>query len=136
MLKKLNQKYSTINSLIGDTAVFTGKFEAYGPLRIDGKFNGDIFSEDMVYLGNKSLVNCNIRAKKVIIGGTIKGDVYANKSIIALKSSEIIGNLYAPSIELEDGVIFNGRCNVITKEELDKLLEKNNSKKDKSGIKK
>lgn len=124
MNKKIEKSSAGINSFIGDAAILHGEFEVSGPLRIDGKFKGRIVSTGMVYIGKKSLSECTIIAKNVIIGGTIKGSIYAENSLTVLKTAEIIGNIYSTSVKMDDGVVFDGECRILTKDEMRELIEK------------
>lgn len=75
-------------------------------------------------LGKKSISECVILAKSATIGGTIKGDIYAENSLIVLKSAEIIGNIYTTSINMDDGVVFDGKCQILTKDQIRELMDK------------
>lgn len=122
---KSNLGLSTgISTFIGDSTILRGDFEVNGPLRIDGKFKGSIISTSIVYIGKKSISECAIFAKNVTIGGTIKGDIYAENSLTVLKTAEIIGNIYATSVNMEDGVIFDGKCQILNKDQIRELMDK------------
>lgn len=114
---------TTINSIVGESTSFAGEFKSDGPLRIDGNFKGRIVSFGRVYIGKKGKAACTVFAKKIVIGGTIKGDIYAEENVIALKSAEIIGNIYTNSIKMEDGVFFDGECKVLPKEDMVELIK-------------
>ena len=78
-----------INTFVGDSTILRGDFEVNGPLRVDGKFKGSIISTSVVYIGEKSISECSIFAKNITIGGTIKGDIYAeNNAIQYIQSSK------------------------------------------------
>ena len=128
MIKKKTENslgfFNGINTFVGDSTILRGDFEVNGPLRIDGKFKGSIISNSMVYIGKKSISECVILAKSATIGGTIKGDIYAENSLIVLKSSEIIGNIYTTSINMDDGVVFDGKCQILTKDQIRELMDK------------
>lgn len=128
MIKKKTENslgfFNGINTFVGDSTILRGDFEVNGPLRIDGKFKGSIISNSMVYIGKKSISECVILAKSATIGGTIKGDIYAENSLIVLKSAEIIGNIYTTSINMDDGVVFDGKCQILTKDQIRELMDK------------
>ncbi|MBO5288910.1 MAG: polymer-forming cytoskeletal protein [Spirochaetales bacterium] len=128
MIKKKTENslgfFNGINTFVGDSTILRGDFEVNGPLRIDGKFKGTIISNSMVYIGKKSISECVILAKSATIGGTIKGDIYAENSLIVLKSAEIIGNIYTTSINMDDGVVFDGKCQILTKDQIRELMDK------------
>ena len=79
----------------------------------------------MVYIGKLSLSECTIYARDAIIGGTLKGNIYTENSLKILKTAEIIGNIYATTVHMEDGVVFDGECKILSKEEMKNLIEKN-----------
>lgn len=129
MKTKLISTDFSINSIIGSNSSFKGLFAIDGPLRIDGNFIGKINSNNKVIIGKIGRAECIILAKTVVVGGTVKGDIFAEDKVIVLKTGEIIGNIYTASVHMEDGVIFNGKCHILTKNYLKELIE--NKKKEK-----
>lgn len=121
-MKDIKKTFS-INSLLGEQSSLKGIFTIDGPLRIDGNFKGKINSSGRVIIGKNGVAECIIIAKIVIIGGTVKGDIYADDKVIVLKTGQIIGNIYALNVNMEDGVIFNGKCNIIDKNNIKELLD-------------
>ena len=51
------------NSTIGEGSVFEGKFYINGSLRIDGKFEGEIKTDEELVVGETGKVRTNINAK-------------------------------------------------------------------------
>lgn len=131
MLKRIPKSDFSINSLIGESTVFKGEFQAKGPLRIDGNFKGKIDSSGKVFIGKHGKAECLVLAKIVIIGGKVEGDIYAMDNVIALKTAEIIGNIYSSSIKIEDGVTLEGQCRVLSKNDMKELMEKKRKENDK-----
>lgn len=123
MINKIASSDFSINSILGENTSFKGVFTIKGPLRIDGNFLGKINSTGKVLIGKNGRAECIIIAKTIIIGGTVKGDVFAEEKVIVLKTGEIIGNIFSHSINMEDGVIFNGKCKILSKEDIKNLIE-------------
>jgi hypothetical protein len=46
----------------------------------------------------------------VVIGGIVKGDIFAEEKVIILSTGMIIGNIHAPRFVAEEGVILSGSC--------------------------
>jgi cytoskeletal protein CcmA (bactofilin family) len=132
MLKNSISSDFSINSIIGEHTSFKGIFNIQGPLRIDGDFTGKIVSSGKVIISKTGRAECVILAKNVVVGGVVKGDIYAEDKVIVLKSSEIIGNIYSSSITMDDGVIFNGKCEIIHKNSIKDIIE--NKKKENYSI--
>jgi len=129
MIKKIQSSEHSINSILGENTSLKGIFNINGPLRIDGNFQGQIHSTGKVIIGKAGRAECEITAKKVVIGGTVKGDVIADENVIVLKTGEIIGNIYACSVRMENGVIFNGKCNILPKEKIKEMIKNTQNKK-------
>ena len=68
---------SQLNSLIGEGSVFDGKFYINGSLQVDGRFEGEIKTEDQLIVGRTGKVKTDIVAKRVIVGGTVIGNIDA-----------------------------------------------------------
>ena len=112
----------TINSIVGTGTEFQGQINISGPLRIDGKFVGKVNSTGKVYIAKQARAEAVILANNVIVGGYIKGDIYAEKNVVVLKSAEIDGNIYSCSVNMDSGVLFNGECRILGSAEIKDLL--------------
>lgn len=108
---------SYINSVVGEGTTFKGDIEVQGLVRIDGDFKGSIQSTGQVLIGKSGRAECNIKAETVVIGGAIKGNVIASKRIAILSAGLVLGNLKAPRLDIEDKVVFHGKCAVTQSEE-------------------
>ena len=83
-----------------------------GLLRIDGDFSGGVQTGGRVIIGRGGRADCTIDAATVVIGGVMRGTVYASEKVIALETAIIIGNIYSPRIIAESGVILDGAMHV------------------------
>lgn len=112
-----------VNTIIGVNTIFRGNFVVEGPLRIDGNYEGDIKSFDMIIVGSTAKVKGNIYGEIVVVGGRVKGDIYAVKEIILLSTSAVIGNLTSQKILIDEGARFKGRFNRVVDNEIEKIFE-------------
>jgi cytoskeletal protein CcmA (bactofilin family) len=96
---------SLVNSIVGRGTHFRGHLELSGLLRIDGDFSGSIKTQGKVIVGRGGRADCSIDAHTVVIGGIVRGNVYATDKVIALESAIIIGNIYATRLIAEEGVL-------------------------------
>ena len=101
-----------VNSIIGEGSEFKGEFKINGLLRIDGRFQGVIETEGKVLIGQQGEAVTDIKAKLVVIGGTVRGNVYATERVILKSTGVITGNIITPSLIMEDGVNFEGNCTI------------------------
>jgi len=99
-----------VNSIIGAGSEFKGEFKINGLLRIDGKFQGTIDTNGKVLIGQTGDAITDIKARLVVVGGKVSGNIYATERIILLSTGEVKGNIIAPSLVMEEGVKFEGNC--------------------------
>lgn len=98
-----------ITTLLGRGAQFDGKLTFEGTVRIDGKFKGEVFSEDVLVIGESAHVEAEIEVGEIIIQGTVIGNVTAKRSIEVHAPGRVKGDLHTPSLQIDKGVMFEGR---------------------------
>ena len=99
-----------VHTLLGKGSEFDGKLTFEGQVRIDGKFSGQIFTKDTLVIGDGARVNAEIQAGTVIVNGTVEGNVRATQVIELHQPARIKGDLEAPALSMDKGVIFEGSC--------------------------
>lgn len=112
---------SFVNSIIGEGTTLRGEFNLNGLLRIDGVFYGKVKTNGKVLVGKNGVAECTIISGTVVIGGKVKGDILATERITLLSTGELIGNIKTPRLVIEEGVVFDGTCEII--EDKDKLIK-------------
>jgi len=98
-----------ITTLLGRGASFEGKLTFEGTVRIDGRFKGEVFSDDVLVIGEGALVEAEIDIGEVIIQGTVVGNIKAKRSIEIHAPGRVKGDVHTPSLQVDKGVVFEGR---------------------------
>ena len=101
-----------VNSIIGVGSEFKGEFKINGLLRIDGTFQGTIETDGKVLIGQSGEAVTDIQARLVVVGGSVRGNIFATERVIFLSTGVIKGNIITPSLIMEDGVKFEGTCTI------------------------
>jgi len=104
----VSQRTGEVHTLLGKGSEFEGKLTFEGQVRIDGKFNGQIVTKDVLVIGDGARVNAEITAGTVIINGQVEGNVKATQIIELKTPGRVKGNLETPSLSMDRGVIFEG----------------------------
>ena len=99
-----------INTLLGRGSEFEGKLTFEGTVRIDGTLKGEVFSDDVLIVGEGARVEAEIDVGEIIIQGMVVGNIRAKRSIEILTPGRVKGDLNTPSLQIDKGVIFEGRC--------------------------
>ena len=98
-----------ITTLLGRGATFEGKLTFEGTVRIDGRFKGEVFSDDTLVIGEGAIVEAEIDIGEVIIQGTVVGNIKAKRSIEIHAPGRVKGDLHTPTLQIDKGVVFEGR---------------------------
>ncbi len=118
-------KSETTNCIIGEGSIFDGRFYVNGSILIEGKFQGDIKTDDQLVVGPTGKVKTDIVAKKVTIAGTLIGNISASEEVILLHTGKILGNISTPKLTVEPGVITDGKVTITSgqTEDARKMIE-------------
>lgn len=100
------------HTILGREAKFTGKLTFEGAVRIDGQFEGEIFTDDLLLVGPGAEVRAQISVGSVIINGSVEGDIVAKSSVEIKAPGRLRGNVTTPTLIIEKGVIFDGTCHM------------------------
>lgn len=98
-----------INSIVGEGTHFKGHLQLSGLLRIDGDFSGSIVTAGKVLVGKNGRADCTVEAETVVVGGILRGAIFATEKVIVLASAMVLGNIHAPRLIAEEGVLIDGR---------------------------
>ncbi len=109
-MKKTAGVVENIVGLLGKGTEFDGKLAFDGTVRIDGKFKGEVFTKGALVVGENAQVHAEIEADTIIVSGEVQGNLLATKCIEIRKPGRVFGNLKTPALIVEDGVVFDGSC--------------------------
>ena len=115
----------TLNSVIGPGSIFEGKFYIAGSLRIEGKFEGEIKTEESLYVGDTGKVKTNIGAKSVTVSGTMIGNIKAENEVRLEESGKLLGDIHSPVLYIQPGVVAKGNITITggQKKDIKKVIE-------------
>jgi cytoskeletal protein CcmA (bactofilin family) len=99
-------------TFLGKGVDFKGKAQFEGTVRVDGNFEGEITIDDTLILGETAVVKGTITGGTIVSSGRIEGVVTANKKIQLLKPAVLIGDVHTPTFAMEEGVYFQGECDM------------------------
>jgi cytoskeletal protein CcmA (bactofilin family) len=106
------EKTRGVDTILGAGSDFKGQINAKGTIRIDGKIEGNVSSEEGVIIGEKGLIKGNISAKTVLVSGKVSGNVTAAKRLEIMPAGQLQGDIHTPRLAIAEGVIFKGNCDM------------------------
>lgn len=102
---------SRIN-VVGEGTRIEGKITLDAITRVHGVLIGEVEAREgsTLILAETATVEGTIRADTLIIDGFVEGDVYATTRVEVSRTGRVVGNITAPSVRMEFGCHFEGRC--------------------------
>jgi cytoskeletal protein CcmA (bactofilin family) len=98
---------------LGRETNFQGTLRFTESLRILGKFSGEIISPGRLVIDEGAEVKANVRVGSIVIGGVIRGNILAKDKLEMLATGRVIGNIRTSKLKIADGVVFEGKCEMI-----------------------
>ncbi len=103
---------ATTKNTLGSDVEIKGTIKFRGELAIDGKVEGEIFSQGALLVGETGSIRGEIRTKSACIAGKVRGNITAQERCELKARAELIGDLKTPRLAIEDGAVFMGQAEV------------------------
>jgi cytoskeletal protein CcmA (bactofilin family) len=103
-----NKGDTRLGTIIGKGTKIEGTVNIEGATRIDGTVNGKLIANDIVTVGSTGVVKAEIRARSIVIGGRVEGNLVAGEKVELQAKSELVGDITSKSLLVEHGAIFHG----------------------------
>lgn len=105
-------------TVLGRTLIFKGDISGNEDLIIAGQFEGALNVQGFcVTVGPEGKVKADIQAARVIIDGTVNGNISVRDRVEIRKTGHVVGDVTAPGIAIEDGAYFKGKIEILRDEE-------------------
>lgn len=108
---------STRNVLNSDVTV-VGTLRFTDDLLVDGSVEGEITSDGVLTVGANAVIQAGeknkvaVRTKSAIIHGRVTGDVVVTERVELAATAELVGDITAARIAIQEGAVFVGHCTV------------------------
>jgi len=113
-------------TIVGTSVKLKGTLKSDGDITIDGSVNGEIKTKGVVNIGPNANIIANVRAAKVMVAGTVQGNVEATERLTIAETGRIYGDVTANVLSVAPGAVFSGKSVMmekITKEEAEPVAE-------------
>lgn len=101
-----------LNTLIGPNTAFSGDLETEGVVRIDGFVRGSIKTTGKVVISEDARVEASISAASVIVGGLVKGNIFALDRVDLLPGAIVVGDIFTARFTMDDDSAIHGDCKI------------------------
>ena len=103
-------KVDQVNGLLDKGCSFEGKLTFDGTVQINGNFQGEVYSDGTLIVGNDAHVEGGIFVDTLIIYGSVQGTIDAKSRLEMHVPATVICDVKTKILSIEDGVIFQGKC--------------------------
>jgi len=102
---------------IGKSVTIKGQIFSREDLIVDGEIEGAIeLNEHRLTVGPNGRVRAGIKAREIVVLGTIDGNVEALDKIDIRKDAKLVGDIKTARIIIEDGAYFKGSIDIVKNE--------------------
>ncbi len=119
-----DKQSNTLGSILDPNIEINGDINVSANLIVYGKINGNVISTETINTAKDSIINGNLIAKEAVISGTLKGDLEVSGKVVLTEGSNLLGNLKASIIVIEEGAKFDGMCQMIKQQVAESKVKK------------
>jgi cytoskeletal protein CcmA (bactofilin family) len=100
-------------AVIGKSVMIKGQIFSREDLTIDGEIDGSVeLHEHRLTVGPNGKLQAGVKAREVVVLGTIHGNVEASDKIDIRKDAKLVGDIKTARIVIEDGAYFKGSIDI------------------------
>jgi cytoskeletal protein CcmA (bactofilin family) len=99
-----------LTAFIDEGSEMEGRYSFRGTVMLNGKFKGEISSGDTLIIGERAVLEADVRAGRLTVSGEVTGNLRATERIELKRTARVYGDVEAPVVVVEEGVIFEGHC--------------------------
>ncbi len=100
---------STELTRIGASLTLEGDLTCEEDLRVDGRLKGTVsVPQHRVLISSAGKVRANVFARVIEVEGQVRGDLQGSERVVVKATGNVVGNLRAPRVSLENGAQFKG----------------------------
>jgi cytoskeletal protein CcmA (bactofilin family) len=93
---------------VGRNINVSGKLIFNEPVRIEGRFRGEVRSVELVVIGEDGMVEGKVCAPRLLVMGELRGDVVGCERIVLGTRAKVFGNIEARNLTIREGAYFEG----------------------------
>ncbi len=125
--RRLRDKPSGPATLISEGCKITGTLSGSGDFMISGEVEGDCDLSGSVSITRQGIWKGKLKARSVIIAGTVDGDIVANGRVEIGDTARITGTVSGEAIAVAEGAVVEGSMKTTGRAAPTEFVEKRGS---------
>jgi cytoskeletal protein CcmA (bactofilin family) len=107
-------------TILGQSITLRGEISGKEDLLIEGQLEGTVsLTDHCVTVGSHGEVKAEVHARQVIVLGAVTGNITAREKIEIRKTGQVVGDLVASAVAIEDGAYFKGSIDILREQNQD-----------------
>jgi cytoskeletal protein CcmA (bactofilin family) len=104
-------------AILGKSVILKGQLYGREDVTIDGEVEGTVeLQEHRLTVGPTGKVVATIKAREIVVLGTVEGNIETREKIEIRKEAKVVGDIRTARIVIEDGAFFKGSVDIVRAE--------------------
>ena len=104
-------------AILGKSVILKGQIYGREDVTIDGEVEGTVeLQEHRLTVGPTGKVVATIKAREIVVLGTVQGNIETREKIEIRKDAKVVGDIRTARIVIEDGAFFKGSIDIVRAE--------------------
>ena len=95
-------------TVVGPGISIKGELQGQGTMTVLGSFEGEIVLDGELHVGQEARVDANISARRIVVAGTVRGNLSADTRVDILPNGSLTGTVKSSSFAAADGATVKG----------------------------
>ncbi|HUY18753.1 MAG TPA: polymer-forming cytoskeletal protein [Candidatus Binataceae bacterium] len=93
---------------VGANANISGKLVFHEPVRIEGRFRGEVSSVDLIVITEGGSIEGRVRTPRLVVLGEMRGEVTASKRVMLGPRARVTGRIESERLSIAEGARLEG----------------------------
>jgi cytoskeletal protein CcmA (bactofilin family) len=93
---------------VGRNVNVSGKLIFHEPVRIEGRFRGEVRSVELVVVGEEGMIEGKVCAPRLLVMGELRGDVVGCDRVVLGPRAKFYGNIETRNLTVSEGAHLDG----------------------------
>jgi cytoskeletal protein CcmA (bactofilin family) len=93
---------------VGRNVNVSGKLIFHEPVRIEGRFRGEVRSVELVVVGEDGMIEGKVFAPRLLVMGELRGDVTGCDRMVLGPRAKFFGNIETRNLTVAEGAYLDG----------------------------
>ncbi len=94
---------------VGRNINVSGKLIFHEPVRIEGRFKGEVRSAELVVIAEEAMIEGKVCAPRLLVMGELRGDITGCERVVLGPKAKMFGNIEARNLTICEGAYLEGK---------------------------